>query len=202
MSTDGTSTSAYPCPPPVFSRDSQRRGTCGDLPVDRSWYPIECAGEPSAALQSNFIPESAMYTDTGRTGQPSRRVRKTRRKCFGSVQVQICHDPKAKILYVTVLRARLSEDCNTEEPYQSQLDPYVIVYLLPNRTLDNQRRTRHLQMCNSPQWNQTMVYPDVDVVDLESKNLEVSAWNYKMSGDDELLGRVILPLSGSLIILA
>lgn len=115
----------------------------------------------------------------------------------GQIQLQICHDPKASILYVTVLKARLPKQRNEDGTDHVQMDPFVTVYLLPDRVLENQRRTRHVPMCCTPQWNQTMVYPSISVNDLKSKYLEVSVKNYNPTGDDdELFGKVVLYLSG------
>lgn len=50
---------------------------------------------------------------------------------MGEVQLQICYDSQAGILYVTVLRARglhtVREDGDTRP------DPFIKVYLLPGR---------------------------------------------------------------------
>jgi hypothetical protein len=114
----------------------------------------------------------------------------------GSVQLQICHDPKANILYVTVLKARMPKQRNDGADHV-KVDPYVTVYLLPDKVLENQRRTRHYPMCSSPQFNQTMVYPNISSADLKLKYLEISAKNYNPTGDeDSLFGKVILYLSG------
>ncbi|KAF2359362.1 C2 domain [Trinorchestia longiramus] len=110
------------------------------------------------------------------------------------VQLLICHDVVAQILYVTVLRARnlltLREDGDTRP------DPFIKVYLLPGRSLENQRRTRHFQRTSSPEWNQTMVYPNLHQSDLKKRYLEVTAWNYDQHRPNEFLGEVVLDLSG------
>lgn len=50
---------------------------------------------------------------------------------MGEVQLQVCYDSQAGILYVTVLRARglhtVREDGDTRP------DPFIKVYLLPGR---------------------------------------------------------------------
>lgn len=47
----------------------------------------------------------------------------------GEVQLQVCYDKKARILYVIVKRARNLPLCNGTPP-----DPLIKVYLLPGRT--------------------------------------------------------------------
>lgn len=119
-----------------------------------------------------------------------------------SNNLQVCHDPRANILYVTVLRARLPKQKMEEEGVEPFVvdHPYVNVFLLPDRVLENQRRTRHIQVMTAnmcPTWNQTMVYPNVTAADLKDKYLEVAVKNYNPNGVDGLLGKIILYLSGS-----
>ncbi|CAL8082069.1 unnamed protein product [Orchesella dallaii] len=119
-----------------------------------------------------------------------------KRSSHGHIYLQICHDPKASILYVTVLKAKLSKPLNEDGTDQHvPVDPYVVCNLYPERVLENQRRTRHVPMCSEPEFHQTMVYPNVSVNELKEKLLEVCVWNYNSTGDDELFGKVILPLS-------
>ncbi|CAL4127248.1 unnamed protein product, partial [Meganyctiphanes norvegica] len=112
---------------------------------------------------------------------------------LGEVELQICFDSVAKILYVTVLRARvlttLREDGDTRP------DPFIKVYLLPGRSVENQRRTRHFSRTSEPEWNQTMVYPNLAQADLAKRHLEVTAWNYAQDKPNEFLGEVVLNLS-------
>lgn len=127
---------------------------------------------------------------------------------YGQIQLQICHDPKANILYVTVIKARLPKQRRVsgaggpgEEGGEIVVaeNPYVTVFLLPERVLENQRRTRHVaNVTLTPTWNQTMVYPNVTGEDLKDKYLEVAVRNYNPEGGvDALLGKIILYLSGT-----
>ena len=100
------------------------------------------------------IPQSSKNT-TG-NGLRTRRRRHNRvRASHPQVQLQICHDPKANVLYVTVLKAKFPKQESEDGTDHDQVDPYVVVNLLPDRALENQRRTRHV-MSLTPFWNQTM----------------------------------------------
>ena len=161
--------------------------------------------EPSSMRQhetSSFAGEKcrssfSSVTTSRRVSSVSGRTAGKRSSSHGQVQLQICHDPKANILYVTVQKAKLPKQHNDDGTDHVQVDPYIVVYLLPERILENQRRTRHVSMCSSPQWKQTMVYPNVTATDLKTKLLEVSAWNYNPAGDDNFLGKVVFDLSGT-----
>ncbi|XP_069941796.1 regulating synaptic membrane exocytosis protein 1-like [Cherax quadricarinatus] len=112
---------------------------------------------------------------------------------MGEVQLQVCYDCRAGILYVTVLRAcslfTLRDDDDTRP------DPFIKVYLLPGRSVENQRRTRYLSRTSNPEWNQTMVYPNLQPSELSKRYLEITAWNYQPNKPNEFLGEVVLTLS-------
>lgn len=133
---------------------------------------------------------------------PSRNRRKSSATSIssikGQVHLQICHDPKANILYVTVIKAKLSKGLTFNEDGTDHVpvDPYIVCTLFPERVLENQRRTRHVPMCSEPEFQQTMVYPNITWRDLRGKMLEVCAWNNNPVGEDELFGKVVLSLSG------
>nr|XP_045614220.1 uncharacterized protein LOC123768007 [Procambarus clarkii] len=117
---------------------------------------------------------------------------------MGEVLLQVCYDSRACILYVTVIQARsiytLRDDGDTRP------DPFVKVYLLPGRSVENQRRTRYLTRTSRPEWNQTMVYPNLRPADLSKRYLEVTAWNYQANKPNEFLGEIVLNLSESTLL--
>lgn len=66
----------------------------------------------------------------------------------------------------------------------------------PFLSVENQRRTRYFSLTSNPEWNQTMVYPNLQPADLAKRHLEVTAWNYQPDRPNEYLGEVVLDLSG------
>lgn len=66
--------------------------------------------------------------------------------------------------------------------------------------MENQRRTRYFSLTSNPEWNQTMVYPNLQPADLAKRHLEVTAWNYQPDRPNEFLGEVVLDLSGETIL--
>ena len=62
----------------------------------------------------------------------------------------------------------------------------------------SKRRTKTLVNTCSPQWNQSFVYPGIRPVDLRSRVLEVTVWDYDRFGANEFLGEVCLDLGSML----
>ncbi|PSN31439.1 Protein piccolo [Blattella germanica] len=102
----------------------------------------------------------------------------------GEVQLQVCYDKKAHILYVIVKRAR-----NLNMFQDAPPDPLIKVCLLPGR------KTRYFSRTCDPEWNSTMVYENVSPEELNTRYLEVTAWNYDIYHPNHFLGGVILDLS-------
>lgn len=74
---------------------------------------------------------------------------------LGQVQLLSCYDSRAHILYVTIIRARKLQ---TRRPNgDARPDPLVRCVLLPGRKAENERRTRYLSLTSDPEWHQTMV---------------------------------------------
>lgn len=108
----------------------------------------------------------------------------------GEVQLQVCYDKKAHILYVIVKRARNLPMCQGVPP-----DPLIKVYLLPGRTMENHRQTHYFSQTCDPEWNTTMVYENVPSEELSTRYLEVTAWNYSIYDPKHCLGGVLLDLA-------
>ena len=49
---------------------------------------------------------------------------------------------------------------------------------------------------SSPFWNQTFVYPGESLLQLKTKQLEITAWSHNRNLANEFLGEFMLDLSG------
>ncbi|XP_034251474.1 protein piccolo-like isoform X2 [Thrips palmi] len=118
---------------------------------------------------------------------------------LGELSLQVCYDKQASILYLIVHKARNLPPINNQGNLAPP-DPYVKVYLLPGRNLENQRRTKACSRTQEPEWNQTMVYEGVPPEELPTRYLEVTTWNYDVSKPNPAMGGVLLDLSDTSVL--
>uniref|UniRef100_A0A3Q2W6Q2 Protein piccolo n=1 Tax=Haplochromis burtoni TaxID=8153 RepID=A0A3Q2W6Q2_HAPBU len=111
----------------------------------------------------------------------------------GEIQLQIHYDKQLGNLIVHVLQARnLAPRDNN-----GYSDPFVKVYLLPGRSAENKRKTKHAGKTINPEWNQTVIYKNIHLEQLKKKTLEVSVWDYDKGSSNDFLGEVLIDLSNT-----
>lgn len=141
---------------------------------------------------------------------------KTDNNATGHLRTRISFDDETGTLFVTVIAARdLRARCHIRSGYPN---PFVKIYLLPPRRsaellftvklnyskkielvfrVENKRRTKFIQSTCNPEWNQTVVYKDLNRSHLFSSYLEFTVWDYDRFESNEFLGQVVLSLSGT-----
>ena len=65
-------------------------------------------------------------------------------------------------------------------------------------SVDNKRRTKHIARTLNPEWNETVVFPDVHIEELRNKTLEVTVWDYDRFKANDFLGEVVIDFSGNI----
>ncbi|KRY70927.1 Uncharacterized protein T4A_9236 [Trichinella pseudospiralis] len=115
----------------------------------------------------------------------------------GLLKLRVCFDHTSDTLFVTVLcAARLPNvDAKKRPP-----NPFVKIYILPERVVQNKRRTKFIARSNNPVWNQTVVYKDLNLEQALGKMLEFTVWSYDRFKQNTFLGKVIINLSDDAII--
>jgi protein piccolo len=71
-------------------------------------------------------------------------------------------------------------------------------YFLLLSSADNKRRTKHIARTLNPEWNETVVFPDVHIEELRNKTLEVTVWDYDRFKANDFLGEVVIDFSGTI----
>lgn len=155
------------------------------------------SASPSRGYRSSPTRHQRIGSPVGKADTTDNKEKYRAEDISGEIQLQVCYDSKASILYVTIVRAR---NLVTSRDNSGLPDPYVKCYLLPDRRVENQRRTRYFSRCSNPEWKQTMVYPQVPQDQLKKKHLEISVWNYDINRPPEFLGEVILDLKDTSVI--
>ncbi|XP_063438863.1 uncharacterized protein LOC134719876 isoform X1 [Mytilus trossulus] len=110
---------------------------------------------------------------------------------MGEIQLQLSHDDYDNTLNVHLIQARnlMPKDIN------GLSDPFVKIYLLPGRCLENKRRSKHISRTLNPQWHQTVMFQDLHREELQNKMLEITVWDYDRFKTNDFLGEVIIDLS-------
>uniref|UniRef100_A0A0N4ZCD6 PH domain-containing protein n=1 Tax=Parastrongyloides trichosuri TaxID=131310 RepID=A0A0N4ZCD6_PARTI len=113
----------------------------------------------------------------------------------GYLQVALAYDLSQNLLFVTIVAAR---NLKMKSTYDSIVlpNPFVKIYLLPNRKVSSKRRTKYIPNTSDPVWNQTVEY-HVPYERLSSQWLEFTVWDYDKYSDSLSLGQVIIALSDS-----
>ncbi|XP_049329269.1 protein piccolo isoform X10 [Astyanax mexicanus] len=171
--------------------------------VSQQQAPTSSASSLTALDKASASGASSAVPSPGQPGSPSvskKRHSKTSEAAktqshpiTGEIQLQINYDKQLGNLIVHVLQARnLSPRDNN-----GYSDPFVKVYLLPGRSAENKRRSKHAQKSLNPEWNQTVIYKNIHLEQLRKKTLEVSVWDYDKCSSNDFLGEVLIDLSNT-----
>ena len=72
-------------------------------------------------------------------------------------------------------------------------------FQLSDRSEKSKRRTKTVNNTNKPTWNQSFVYSPIRSSELDSRNLEVTVWDFDRFGANDFLGEVVIELQHSVI---
>ncbi|XP_039617399.1 protein piccolo-like isoform X2 [Polypterus senegalus] len=156
----------------------------------------------SSAVPSPGQPGSPSVSKKRHSSKPTDGTKSHSHPITGEIQLQVNYDKHLGNLIVHVLQARnlVPRDNN------GYSDPFVKVYLLPGRgqvmvvqnaSVENKRRTKHVQKSLNPEWNQTVIYKNIHLEQLKKKTLEVTVWDYDRFSSNDFLGEVLIDLSNT-----
>ncbi|XP_078275521.1 protein piccolo-like isoform X3 [Rhinoraja longicauda] len=150
------------------------------------------ASATSSAAPSPGQPASPSISKKRHSSKPLETTSKLH-PITGEIQLQMNYDKQVGNLVVHVLQARdLAPRGNN-----GYSDPFVKVYLLPGRGVENKRRTKPVQKSLNPEWNQTVIYKNISMDQLKKKTLEVTVWDYDRISSNDFLGEVLIDLSNA-----
>ncbi|XP_022091190.1 regulating synaptic membrane exocytosis protein 2-like isoform X3 [Acanthaster planci] len=109
----------------------------------------------------------------------------------GDLQMKLWYDNTNYQIGVTILSVK---GLPPREKTGDLRNPYVKMYLLPERSDESKRRTKTLHKTLNPKWNQTFLYGPLKRSEFKGNTLEVTVWDFEHYGANEFLGEVMLNL--------
>lgn len=115
---------------------------------------------------------------------------------FGNVAVKgevlfgIKYDKKKNQLEVQIHRAK---DIAAADEKKGKSDPYVKVYLLPDKTKGGKRKTKTKRNTLEPDFDEILRFK-IGFDEMLTRTLWLSMWNHDTFGHNDFLGEVMLPL--------
>ncbi|XP_039749374.1 uncharacterized protein LOC120626139 isoform X2 [Pararge aegeria] len=150
-----------------------------DRDVDRDRFPINRSG-----LQVRSESMASVYSGAGEGLRGSVTVK-------GEVQFSLLYNYRLGALEVGVKRCR---DLAPIDVKRNRSDPYVKVYLLPDKSKAGKRKTKVKKNTLNPVFEETLSFVQ-PLASLSSRTLWLSAWHADMFGRNDFLGEVTLPLA-------
>ncbi|XP_039506538.1 regulating synaptic membrane exocytosis protein 2 isoform X10 [Pimephales promelas] len=179
--------------------------THAQLESSSSSFESQKMERPSISVTSPMSPgmlrDAPQYLSGQLTSQSlSRRIEPFSPK----VQVKLWYDKVGHQLIVTILGAK---DLPSREDGRP-LNPYVKIYFLPDRSLNNcfssdksKRRTKTVKKSLEPKWNQTFMYSPVHRREFRERMLEITLWDQARVREEEseFLGEILIELETALL---
>lgn len=164
-----------------------RSSTCAESPLDDrldSAYPSCSKSQMSLSSIAPSRSESmtSVYSAAGRYGTVA---------VTGDVQFGLVYNPKTGMLEVHVKQCR---HLAPVEIKKNRSDPYVKVYLLPDRTKSGKRKTKVKKNNLNPVFEEVLKFR-VTMSELQARVLWLSVWHSDIFGRNDFLGEVMLQLS-------
>ncbi|KAI5644425.1 c2 domain-containing protein [Phthorimaea operculella] len=147
--------------------------------LDRDRFPINRSG-----LQARSESMASVYSGAGEGTRASVTVR-------GDVQFSLLYNYRLGALEVGVKRCR---DLAAVDIKRNRSDPYVKVYLLPDKSKAGKRKTKVKKNTLNPVFEENLSFVQ-PLSSLSSRTLWLSVWHADMFGRNDFLGEVTLPLA-------
>ncbi|XP_069358188.1 uncharacterized protein btsz isoform X3 [Maniola hyperantus] len=147
--------------------------------TDRDRFPINRSG-----LQARSESMASVYSGAGEGLRGSVTVK-------GEVQFSLLYNYRLGALEVGVKRCR---DLAPVDVKRNRSDPYVKVYLLPDKSKAGKRKTKVKKNTLNPVFEETLSFVQ-PLASLSARTLWLSAWHADMFGRNDFLGEVTLPLA-------
>ncbi|KAF6207899.1 hypothetical protein GE061_016348 [Apolygus lucorum] len=112
----------------------------------------------------------------------------------GEVQFGLQYNYKLSSLEI---RVQCCRDLAAVDTKRNRSDPYVKVYLLPDKSKTGKRKTKVKKHTLNPVFDDILRF-QVDIKDLELRTLWLTVWHSDMFGRNDFLGEVLMPLENKI----
>ncbi|XP_064502931.1 synaptotagmin-like protein 5 isoform X5 [Pseudopipra pipra] len=168
------------------------------LSSDRSRSEIDLSesfsegNEDTLSIRSKSVPSAldqeltsinsmlSVYSETGDYGNV---------KVSGEILLNINYIYKTGALNILVKSCR---NLAIGDEKKQRTDPYVKVYLLPDKSRQSKRKTKIKSNSTNPEFNELLKYV-ISHTQLETRTLQLSVWHYDRFGRNSFLGEVEIP---------
>lgn len=147
--------------------------------LDRDRYSLNRSG-----LQVRSESMASVYSGAGEGTRANVTIR-------GEVQISLLYNYRLGALEVGVKRCR---DLAPVDVKRNRSDPYVKVYLLPDKSKAGKRKTKVKKNTLNPVFEETLSFVQ-PLASLSARTLWLSVWHADMFGRNDFLGEVTLPLA-------
>ena len=110
----------------------------------------------------------------------------------GNVEFGMQYNYKQSTLEVTVVQCK---DLAAVDTKRNRSDPYVKLYLLPDKSKGGKRKTKVKKHTLNPFFDETLKF-QISLSALESRTLWLTVWHSDMFGRNDFLGEVSINLQG------
>lgn len=108
----------------------------------------------------------------------------------GQVEFGLQYNYKAGALEICVKQCK---DLAAVDQKRNRSDPYVKVYLLPDKSKSGKRKTKVKKHTLNPVFDETLKF-HLSLSGLETRTLWLTVWHSDMFGRNDFLGEVMMPL--------
>lgn len=166
------------------SLEEQRSGDDDDIDELFSKHRMRGSlGVSRSSLGDSRESLASVYSDAGE-------INYGRIPVTGDIVFGLDYDHKKSALVITI------KGCHDLAPVDikhNRSDPYVKVYLLPDKTRSGKRKSKIKKHTLSPVYNETLTY-NISRGELENRTLWVTVWHSDRFGRNDFLGEVLIPM--------
>ncbi|XP_015434021.1 PREDICTED: uncharacterized protein LOC107189855 [Dufourea novaeangliae] len=190
-SDDGSSLSEA-CSTPIIGAGSRTGSDHAIMDVDDMDQGLHAGNLPTRASLSSLGARSdsmaSVYSGAGE-GRCCRSVVVT-----GEVEFALQYDYKHLTFEVHVTKCKNLAPVDVK---RKRSDPYVKVYLLPDKSKSGKRKTKVKKHTLNPEFNETLKF-HMNLSGLETRTLWLTVWHSDMFGRNDFLGEVRMPLENKI----